>query len=241
MDGQAVIKVVFGQRGSGKTTKAAGLTGGKPRVLFFDTLGHDYADGVIVETLAELRAFWRRCYRRRFRIVYRPLDPEAEFADVCRLVYACGNLTFVVEEVDLFFRAGRCEDAFTQIITRGRHADVELIAVTQAPKGFGSLLRSQAHEWYIFATREPDHIDYFKHRCPGVPPEVYATMERFCYVHYVDGSTTYNLCRDSLTGGAGDVQTFAIAGTDAAAGLDSVRRGQVGGIVQDGTEGLSTP
>lgn len=240
MDGDAVIKVVFGQRGSGKTTKAAGLTGGKPRVLCFDTLGHDYKDGVIVESLDELRAFWRRCYRGRFRIVYRPLDPFSEFPEVCRLVYACGNLSFVVEEVDLFFRVGRCDPAFTQIISRGRHAGVELVAVTPAPKGFGSLLRSQAHEWYIFATREPDHVAYFGARCPGVPPHVFASLGEYQYVHYVDGATNYTICKDDLSGG-GQVQTYPLDRVGSPAGLDAAHCGQVGGVVQDGAASAETP
>ena len=236
MDGQATIKVVFGQRGSGKSTKALSLVREQPRVLIFDTLGHDYSDGVVFYSLAELRAFWRTVYRGRFRLIYRPGDdPQGEFIEVCKLVYACGRLTFLVEEVDLFFRVGRCDPAFTTIITRGRHAHVELIAVTQAPMGFGALLRSQAHEWFIFSTREPAHVEYFKHRCPGVPVEWFGGLPKWHYVHYTDGADTYEVCIDNPQTGGTSCKTYNLefATSLPAPGADAVHRGPLGRVDSD--------
>jgi hypothetical protein len=199
---QAEISVIFGQRGSGKTTRAVTLTRRFPRVLYYDTLGHDYRDGVACYCLAELKAFWRSCYQDRFRIVYKPERPEEDFATVCSLVSTCGDLAFVVEEVDLYFRAGNCCPEFKHIISRGRHDKVDLIAVTQAPKGFGLHLRSQASRWNIFSTREPDHVEYFRHRCSGIDPADLAVLAKYEYIAYEDGEDSYWICRDDLrTGG----------------------------------------
>ena len=235
MDGQAIIKVVFGQRGSGKSVKAKNLVRDVSRVLFYDTLGHDYTDGVVCYDTAELKRFWRSVYRGRFRIVYRPMNPQDDFAEVCRMVFACGSMSLVVEEVDLFFRMGRCDEAFTMVITRGRHAEIELIAVTQAPKGFGSLLRSQAHEWCIFSTLEPDHVDYFKHRCPGVRPDLFGSLPKYHYVHYTDGADTYEVCIDDPQ--TGEVQSRNIYALDRPGipdGIDPVRSGSVASLASDG-------
>ncbi len=72
-------RLIIGKTGSGKTVKALNLIKDRPRVVIFDTLGHDYSDGVVFYDLAALAAFWRRVYRGRFRLIYRPADPVAQF------------------------------------------------------------------------------------------------------------------------------------------------------------------
>lgn len=197
---QAEISVVYGQRGSGKTTKAQSLVAGCRRLLVYDTLGHDYGNGLVCSDRATFERIWLKTYRQNFRLVYRPADPQGEFAEVCRLAYACGNLAFVVEEVDLFFTGSKCDPAFTDIIVRGRHEGIELFAVTQCPTGFGPLLRSQAHNWYVFRTREPQHVEYLKKRLAGVDPAHIIGLDKYEYIKYVDGVDGYDICRDDLAG-----------------------------------------
>lgn len=157
--------MAFGKRGSGKTTKVRELTDGTARALFYDTLGRDYSDGVVCESLDELKAFWLKVYRGRFRIVYRPADPVEDFPEVCKLAWAATNMTLVVEETDLYFKQGTTCPEFRNLIQRGRHAGVDMICVTQRPKGFGRLLTSQTDAFFLFATREPDDLAYFRARC----------------------------------------------------------------------------
>jgi hypothetical protein len=179
---------VVGLRGYGKSTKVVSLAREFPRVLYYDSLGDDYTDGVICRDGGVLEKFWRGVYRLpSFRIVYRPVDPISEFARICELVWECGDLLFVVDEVQLYFRGGVCCPEFTKIVTGGRHAGIDLIGVTQAPKKLGELLRSQAHEWYVFAVREPDQAAYLSERLAGVDKSCFETMEKFRYVHYLDG------------------------------------------------------
>jgi hypothetical protein len=199
-DWQAEISAIYGQRGSGKTTKTQGLVAGKPRLLVYDTLGHDYANGLVCEDRWTFERVWAKTYRGRFRLVYRPRDPQGEFPDICKLVMACGDMAFVTEETDLFFQNSKCDPAFTDVIVRGRHEAVELFAVTQCPTGFGPLLRSQAHNWYIFRTREPQHVDYLRKRCAGLDPAHIVGLAQFEYVHYIDGAEGYDICRDDLAG-----------------------------------------
>jgi DNA helicase HerA-like ATPase len=200
MSDQAEVKAVVGLRGYGKSTQVLRLTKSSPRVLYYDSLGDDYRDGVICHDLGTLERFWRGVYRKRFRLVYRPVDPLADFARICELVYACGDLTFVVDEVQLYFRGAFTEPAFTKVITAGRHANVELIGVTQTPKRLGELLRSQAHEWFVFGVREPQQVLYLRERLSGINADLLTMLPKFSYLHYIDGADCYWECCDSLCG-----------------------------------------
>jgi len=192
------ITIVFGKRGSGKTVKARNEVRGHDRVLFYDTLGHDYTDGVVLESLPELKDFWLRVYRGSFRIVYRPVDPQEDFAEVCGLVYAAGDMAFVVEEVDMFFRGDVTCSEFRHIIQRGRHQEIELIGVTQRPKGFGRLLTSQVETFYMFKTSEPVDLDYFRERVGQEVADILPTLEQYHYVKYADSSGEHTIAKDDL-------------------------------------------
>jgi len=211
MNGEAVVKAVVGLRRYGKSTHVTRLTAGAPRVLFFDSLNDDYNEGVVCRDLAVLEKFWRRTYRGRFRITYKPVDPLTHLPRICELAYACGDMILVVDEVQLFFRGNWCSPEFTKIITAGGHPGVELIGVTQAPKRLGELLRSQAHEWHIFALREDDHIDYVKKRCSGIDPAQIRALQKYQYLHYVDGEDCYWRCIDDLTTGQTRKEEIAYA------------------------------
>ena len=206
-------------RGYGKSTKVTALAKSFPRVFYYDTLGDDYTDGIIVRDRQALERFWRGVYRLPFRIIYRPPDPVAEFTRICELIWECGNLLFVVDEVQLFYHGASCPGEFTKIVTGGRHAGIDLVGVTQAPKKLGELLRSQAHEWYVFGVREPDQAHYLSERLAGVDDDVFRRLEKFQYVHYVDGADECWICLDDLAVGRtlklysvfSDVKTLAPA------------------------------
>jgi hypothetical protein len=199
MDAQ--VKAVAGLRGYGKSTHVQTMTADIPRVVFYDTLGNDYSDGVVCRDLATLERFWRGVYRRRFRISYKPIDPQADLPRICELAYACGDMTLVIDEIQLYFRGACCPVELTKIITAGRHAGIELIGVTQAPKKLGELLRSQASTWDVFAIREPDHAKYLADRCVGMSMAQILALQKYEYLHYEDEADCYWRCIDDLASG----------------------------------------
>lgn len=206
MADQATVRAVVGLRGYGKTTKVVSVAQEFPRVFYYDSLGDDYRDGIICRDRQVLEKFWRGVYRLpAFRIVYRPVDPVAEFPRICELVWACADkdhpVLFVVDEVQLYSHGPWCPPEFTKIITGGRHRGIDLIGVTQAPKKLGELLRSQAHEWFAFAVREPDQAAYLGDRLAGVDESHFRLIEKFQYVHYVDGADQAWVCKDDLASG----------------------------------------
>jgi hypothetical protein len=204
---ESVVRCVVGMTGSGKTTKAVSLVADCPRVLYYDTLCEDYSDGVVFDDPRRLGAFWEHVCAGSFRLVYRPDDPNRDFPLFCEQVYDVCRMAFVVDEAHQFCRCGKCIDVeFTHLIGKGRHRDINLVCMSQAPKQLSDFLRSQAHEWFIFMLKEPAHVKYIVERCGGLVSAADITsLRRFEYLHYrdygVDGTPDVRKCKDDLTTG----------------------------------------
>jgi hypothetical protein len=183
---EKIIDLIFGKRGSGKSVLASSLIRDQKRVLIYDTLG-EYTEGVIIESYPELCKFWAKVYRQNFRIIYQPLDPDGDFETVCDLVFNCGNITYLVEEIDCFCSAQALGINFKSIIQRGRHKDITLIGITQRPAGIARLITSQAKAMRIFNTTEPRDIDYFRQILGEALIKKLAELKEYEYVLWQDG------------------------------------------------------
>ncbi len=182
---EKLIRLIFGKRGCGKTKLAQSLIAPQPRVIVYDTLG-EYTDGVLIDQQETLGLFWLKVYRHQFRIVYQPLDPEGEFDWCCRLVWECGHVTFLVEELDRYAKPLGMSLALKEIVQRGRHREIELIGVTQRAANIDRLITSQAKEMFIFNTTEPRDIDYFKDTIGSDVTELLADLKEFEFVRWRD-------------------------------------------------------
>lgn len=180
---EKLIRLVFGKRGSGKSVLAKSLIRYQNRYLIYDTLG-EYTDGVTISDLDTLRRFWLKVYQRNFRIVYQPLDPDAEFDAVCELVWECQDMTFLVEEIDQYCQLHRMSPEMKNIVQRGRHRHIELIGVTQRPANIDRLLTSQTKEMYILSMTEPRDIAYFKDAIGGNIEEKIVALDQYQYVRW---------------------------------------------------------
>lgn len=188
---EITVRAVVGMTRWGKTTDVEEMVAGERRIVYYDSTNDDYRNGVVFTDFAVFKRFWLKVYRSRFRLIYRPLDPQEHFAEFCALAFECGNVTVVVDEADQFFTAGKCCREFQQIITRAGHAGIQLIVCSQRCKGFGVWLRSQCHQWDVFQNREPDDVADLYKRLPGLPAGTIETLPRFHFIRYVDGQDTY--------------------------------------------------
>lgn len=175
------IILIFGKRGSGKSYLAKNLIQTERRLFIYDTIG-EYNNGVVFTELDELLRFWRRICRDRFRLIYQPADPSADFDRAAELLYLLGNVTLVVEELDIYCQPLSISRPLANVVQRGRHRNITFIGITQRPFGIHRLLTSQAKEIYIFRTNEPRDRQYL---CDLLGQEVEAKLDQLKEYEYV--------------------------------------------------------
>jgi len=182
------VIIIIGKRGSGKSFLANKLIDREPRLVVYDTMS-EYKNGVVfgTENYNDLLLFWKNVYRGRFKLIYRPLKPDAEIERICELVYKLGGCCFLVEEIDCYCSSNQISDNFAAIIQRGRHKNITLIGVTQRPFGINRLLTAMAKEVYVFNTNEPRDREYLRTLLGQEIEQKLDALEQYQYVHWKDG------------------------------------------------------
>jgi len=125
---------------------------------------------------------------RCFRIVYRPADlfDIEEFDKVARLAYACGNLTFVCEELMTYTTERNIGQGFKRLLVAGRTRGVNCFMLTQRPYKIPREVTSQAREAYIFATHEPADLDYCRQMFGTEMMTKLESLQPYEHVHWLD-------------------------------------------------------
>jgi len=182
------IILIFGKRGSGKSYLAKKIIETEPRLVIFDTMS-EYENGVVfgAETFDQCLGFWRRVYRQNFRIIYQPLNPDAEIERICQLVYNLGNCCFLVEEIDCYCSTHQISETFAAIVQRGRHKNITLVGITQRPYGIHRLLTRQAKEIYVFNTNEPRDREYLRILLGQEIETKLDSLQQYQFVKWQDG------------------------------------------------------
>lgn len=182
------VRLVIGKRGSGKSVLTKYLIRNDRRLVVYDIMS-EYVDGVTFDDTErpELMEFWRHIYRQGFRIIYRPLSPKVEIEWLALAVFALGDLTFVIEEIDSICTPFDIPPPMQAIIQRGRHKNIELIGVTPAPFGIHRDLTRQAKDIFIFRTSEPRDIQYLRQLLGERIEAKLAALEQYEFVHWSDG------------------------------------------------------
>ena len=81
------------------------------------------------------------------------------FRGMCRLAKAIGSCCILIEEIDLFDQE---DEAFSDLVFRGRHSGVSMLVVTQRPYRCSIHFRSQMSELISFQQTEPRDIKWLK-------------------------------------------------------------------------------
>jgi hypothetical protein len=191
---------VAGQTGSGKTELVKRSLDGCERLIVYLPKREDsgypgvYFDGLAGERSAFLK-FWQYSKERcnRFRLVYRPADKfdADEFDSICRLVYACGDCTFVAEEIAsylssrIFATVGRYQ-AIKNLLTAGRTRGVTCWWVTQRCFGIPREVTSESRDAYLFRLQEPADLDYVQDRF-GIEARLKMDqLQQYEHVHWIN-------------------------------------------------------
>lgn len=175
------VRIVLGKSGSGKTTLTRSLIGEMRRVVIIDPMDQfPDAPALTVSGLHHEIATLplRQDYRARLIITGVPA-----FDYVARLVLWRGDLTLLVDEVDIFASS----PMLREIVMRGRHARVNLIATSRRPAEVPRDLTSQASELYSFRQAEPRDLDYLRKYFGSSVTDQLPTLSEFSYLRYRDG------------------------------------------------------
>ena len=182
------VILIIGKRGSGKSYLAKQMIRDHRRLLVYDIMS-EYTEGVVFgsEKHSEFCTFWLMVHKRDFRLIYRPVQPKPEIEEIAKAVFALGDMTFVVEEIDSICTSYDLPEPFSWLIARGRHRNITLIGVTPAPFGIHRDLTRQAKDIYVFSTNEPRDRIYLRGLLGQEIDSLLDALEPYQYVRWQDG------------------------------------------------------
>lgn len=131
------IRAYIGATGSGKGVSVREhLRKKKPRrLLVWDPLG-EYGEFCSAK-VSDLADVARHCKADRFAVSYWPgADPTKyaeKFALFCRIAFAAGNCTVLVEELADVTSPSHAPQPWRRLTTQGRHRGLSVIACSQRP------------------------------------------------------------------------------------------------------------
>jgi hypothetical protein len=168
-DFQNRIVGIVGRKGSGKSTRTATLLKYVPRILAWDPMSDhlpllpDSFEGLrdeLYDYMGESQD------HATFACAYVAHDDlQAEFEEVCGLVYDYGNMLFVVEEAPLVCRANFMPPIFGRIVRTGRHRGIDLLWTAQRASEVSRTLTSATDFWIFYSQTEPRDLDAIAERC----------------------------------------------------------------------------
>ncbi|MCU0916905.1 MAG: type IV secretory system conjugative DNA transfer family protein [Planctomycetes bacterium] len=191
---------VAGQTGSGKSHLVKAQLDRCDRTVIYLPKREDFGyPGVCFDAMdGEWDHFlhwweWANDRCRRFRLVYRPADKfdADEFDLICRLVYLCGNCTFVAEEIAsylstrIFASVGRYQ-GIKMLLTAGRTRGVNCWWITQRCFGIPREVTSEARDAYLFRLQEPADLDYVQERFGLEARLKLGNLQPYQYVHWIN-------------------------------------------------------
>lgn len=130
------IRAYIGATGSGKGVSIREhLEASKPaRLLVWDPL-HEY--GSFARPVSDLASVAQAAKAKTFAVAYSPgADPSGfreRFALFCRIAFAAGNLTMLVEELADVTSPSFAPMEWRRCTTQGRHKGLRIVAASQRP------------------------------------------------------------------------------------------------------------
>ena len=192
---------VSGRTGTGKSHLVKRAIAEVPRLLVYLPKREDHGyrgvhfDGMIDGDRRLMLEWWRHCeqHGRRFRLVYRPRDAWdfTEFDEICGLIYACGDVHFVCEEVSAYvtpsiFKRTDYALRFKTLIQAGRTRGITTWLLNQRPTGIPVELKSEARLAYLFHSNEPADVEYIANKFGVAAAEKLAALGEHEYVHWTE-------------------------------------------------------
>jgi len=110
----------------------------------------------------------------RFRLVIHPEHLDG----IARVIYACRDLLFVIDDLDAYLKRGARPYWLYWITRCGRHRGIGWLYVSGRPKAIGPDLREHWRDVMIFAFRDRHSLTWIEEEI-GIPAEQVRGLDRF--------------------------------------------------------------
>lgn len=156
---QRDVVLILGKTGSGKTTFARHLVRPLPRVFIADADFREFG-ALSFNTFSDVSAYLEKKSPpgNFFRVSYTPYTSEYPLIfDLSRLI---APVHLVLEEADRFEDPRYCLE-YEEVIARGRHSGVSIVALSRYPYALPPMLRREATRIIAFHHHEPSDLNWF--------------------------------------------------------------------------------
>lgn len=176
--------VILGKRKRGKSTLAAQLLEDEPRVVLYDAKG-DLSEPWEVpcgyEPDLPRQGIWRGYIPTGDR-------PWHELEWSAYIAIQLGNCVWFVDEVPDALEEQEPGPHVRWIIRMGRKRNIRYVLTYQRPQEGPRMITSQASDWYLHQTNEPNELNYIKQAVSYDAAEKVRSLKRGESVHVKDGT-----------------------------------------------------
>lgn len=204
------IRAFVGHTGFGKTLLASSENDGEERLVVVEgstgAFENDYNCDVHFETVKDGARWFAEKRPTRFRVSFSVEPPEKKskffgtqdrrggLPALCDLVWQLQDkalnpseapIKLVVEEFDQHFLDGYCDPKLVHVALRGRHRQINMDIVSQAPYYIPIKFRREMDKMFAFHLSEDNDLDWVK-RFPGSTKDVAETVKGLERLHYIE-------------------------------------------------------
>lgn len=190
---------ILGSRGCGKSFLCKNVQRVFPKVVVIDTLKEYTPEeeakrgGVIFdnfEVFAEALFEAKSKRKKRFRFIFQ-FDVEEEnkeliFDQLLRVLYKCGNLMIVIEEVQLHATTHKLPFWFKNCLLTGRHQNLSIAITTQRPGELNKTILSQCNHIFAGQMHEKNDLKYVSNFL-GTDSEKLSNLEKRKFLYWRPG------------------------------------------------------
>lgn len=192
---QNLIKTVIGHKGYGKTklTEKLALLTNRP-TIFLDPRSQ-YEENIRRIAFTSVTKFENWISQKenyvifmqyKLELVVRAID-EDDAERLAELVYNMKKITFVIDEIDMFFDTRTNKKSyFNKLVQYGRHNQIDIITTSRRPANISRNLTALTDIFYFSRLREPNDKKYVKHSIGTEYVDVIADLEKFSFLKVED-------------------------------------------------------
>ena len=191
---QNSITTIIGHKGYGKTTltNALMLLNSKPTIIADPRFQYEKNDRRLTfKSVSKFRSWitkssnYRAFKHYKLELIVNAFDDT--FEELAEIVSKMKDITFVVDEIDMFFDTRTSNKSFMyKLVHYGRHNEIDLITTSRRPANISRNLTSQTDIFYFSRLREPHDKKYIKDAVGSEFVEVVENLEKFEFLKIDD-------------------------------------------------------